>query len=75
MFLIYCILNFVSTSFSAQPQPLYVFVRFEAGSNNKREKTKSCKHQNHEGIYVDDTDKYVVSIFFDDKGLQFSLLN
>ena len=41
----------------------------EAGSNNKREKTKSCKHLSHGGIFVSETDKYIVSFFLDDKGL------
>ena len=71
----YCILSFVSTSFSTQPQPLFVFLQFGAGSNNKEDKIKSCKHQSHEGIFVSETDKYIVSFFFDDKGLQLSLLN
>ena len=47
----------------------------EAGSNNKQDKTKSSKHQSHEGIFISETDKYTVSSFFDDKGLQPSLLN
>ena len=63
--------SFVWTSFSTQPEPLFVFLQFEAGSNNKRDKTKSCKHQSHE---VSETDKYIVSFFFD-KGLKLSLLN
>ena len=67
--------SFVSTSFSTQPQPLYVFRQSEAVSNNKWDKTKSCKHQSHEGIFASETDKYIVSFFFDDKGLQLSLLN
>ena len=33
MFLIYFILSFVSASFSTQPQPLFVFLQFEAGSD------------------------------------------
>ena len=33
MLLIYCILSFVLASFSAQPQPLFVFLQFEAGSD------------------------------------------
>ena len=67
--------SFVSTFFSRQPQPLYVFLQSETGSNNKRGKTKSCKHQSHGGIFVTETDKYIVSFFFNDKGLQLSLLN
>ena len=51
-----------------QPQPLFVFLQSEAGSNNKRDKTKSCKHQSHEGIFVSKTDKYLVFSFFDNKG-------
>ena len=35
-----------------QPQPLFVFLQSEAGSNNKRDKTKSCKHESHEGVYL-----------------------
>ena len=58
-----------------QPQPLFVFHQSEAGSNNKRDKTKSCKHQSHEGIFFSEIDKYIVAFFFDDKGLKPSLLN
>ena len=58
-----------------QPQPLFVFLQSEAGSNNKRDKTKSCKHQSHEGIFVSETDKYIVSFFFVYKGLKLSLIN
>ena len=58
-----------------QPQPLFVFLQSEADSNNKRDKIKSCKHQNHEGIFVSEIDKYIVFFFFDDKGLTLSLLN
>ena len=68
-------LSFVSTCFSTQPQPLFVFLQSSAGSNNKRDKTKSCKHQSHECIFVSEIDKYIVSFFFDDKGLKLSLLN
>ena len=50
-----------------QPQLL---LQSEAGSNNKRDKTKSRKHHSHGGIFVSETD-----FFFDDKGLQLSLLN
>ena len=46
----YCILRFVSTTFSTQPQPVFVFLQSEAGSNNKRDKTKSCKHESHEVV-------------------------
>ena len=67
--------SFVSTSFSRQPQPLYVFLQSETGSNNKRDKTKSCKHQSHEDIFVNETDKFVVFFIFDDKSLQLNLLN
>ena len=63
------------TSFSTQPQPLLVFLQSEAGSNNKGDKTKSCKHQSHEGIFVSETDKYIVSFFFVYKGLKLSLIN
>ena len=68
-------LSFALTSFSTQPQPLLVFLQSEAGSNNKRDKTKSCKHQSHEGIFVSEIDKYIVSFFFDEKCLKLSLLN
>ena len=54
---------------------MFVFLKSEAGSNNKQDKTESCKHQSHEGIFVSETEKYIVSFFFDDKGLQLSLLN
>ena len=67
--------KFVSTSFSTQPQPLFVFLQSETGSNNKRDKTKSCKHQSHEGIFVSEIDKYIVSFFFDDEGLKLRLLH
>ena len=70
-----CILSFVSTSFSTQPQPLFVFLQSEAGSNNKRYKTKSLKHQGHEGLFVSEIDKYIVSLFLDDKTLKISLLS
>ena len=70
-----CILSFVSTSFSTQPQPLFVFLQSEAGSNNKRYKTKSSKHQGHEGLFVSEIDKYIVSLFLDDKTLKISLLS
>ena len=43
-------LSFVSIPFSTQHQPLFVFQQFEVGSNNKRNKTKSCKHQS-QGVY------------------------
>ena len=75
VFNILYILSFVSTCFSTQPQPLLVFLQSEAGSNNKRDKTKSCKHQSHEGLFVSKIDKYVVSFFLDDKDLKLSLLN
>ena len=51
------------------PQPLLIFLQPEAGSNNKRDKTKSCKYQSHEGILVSEIDKYLVSFFLHDKGL------
>ena len=75
LFLIYCIQSFVSTTFSTQPQPLFVFLQSSAGSNNKQDKTKSCKHQSHECIFFSEIDKYIVSFFFDDKLLKLSLLN
>ena len=52
-----------------QPQPLFVFLQFEAGSNNKRHKTKSCELQSHGCIFVSETDKDTVSFLFDYKGL------
>ena len=39
-----------STTFSTQRQPLSVFLQSEAGSNNKWDKSKSCKHESHEGV-------------------------
>ena len=54
-----CILSLVSTTFSTQLQLLFVFLQSEAGSNNNRDKTKSCKHQSHEGIFVSETDKCI----------------
>ena len=53
-----------------EPQSLFVFFQSEAGSNNKRDKTKSCKHQSYEGIFVSEN-----SFFFDYKSLKLSLLN
>ena len=58
-----------------QPRPLCVFLQSEVRSNNKRDKTKSCKNQSYEGIFVSEIDKYIVSFFFDDKGLKLNLLN
>ena len=75
MFLICWILRFVSTTFLTQPQPLSVFLQSESGSNNRRDKTKSCKHQHHERVFVSEIDKYTVSFFFYDQGLKLSLLN
>ena len=69
LLLIYCMLRFISTTFSTQPQPLFVFLQYEAGSNNKRDKTKSW-----EGIIVSEIDKYIVSFFFDDKEIYSFLL-
>ena len=40
----------VVTTFSTQHQTLFVFLQSEASSDNKRDKTKSCKHQSHEGV-------------------------
>ena len=54
---------------------MFVFLQSEAGSYSKRDKIKSCKYQSHGGIVVSETDKYIVSFFFDDKGLQLSSLN
>ena len=72
LFLIYCILSFVSTTFFTQTQPLFVFLQSGAGSNNKRDKTKSCKHQRQEGSKIA---KYIGPFFFNDKGLKLSLPN
>ena len=69
-----CFQSFVSTTFSAQPQPLFVFLQSKAGSNNKWDKTKSFKHQRG-GIIVSGIDKYIISFFFDYKGLKLSLQN
>ena len=74
LFLIFCILSFVSTSFSMQPQPLIIFLQSEAGTNNKQGKNKSCKYQSHKGIFISEIDRYLVSFFLDDKGLKRSLL-
>ena len=57
-----------------QPQSLFVFLQFEAGSKNKRDKTKSCKHETG-GIIVGEIDKYIVSFFSDSKSLKLSLVN
>ena len=58
-----------------QPQPLFVFLQSEEGSNNKRDKTKSCKHERPQGgIIVSEIDKYIVSFFFDIKSLKLSKL-
>ena len=72
LLLIYCILSFVSTTFFTQTQPLFVFLQSGAGSNNKRDKTKSSKHQSHEGSKIA---KYIGPFFFNDKGLKLSLPN
>ena len=73
----YYILSFVSTTFSTKPQPLFVFLQSESDLDNNRDKTKSCKHQSQEGvgIIVNESDKYIISFFFDEKGLKPSLLN
>ena len=60
--------KFSSISFSTQPHQ-------SEANNNKRDKTKSCKHQSNGGTLVNETDKYIVSFFFDDKDLQLSLLS
>ena len=39
-----------TTTFSTQHQPSFVFLQSKAGPNNKRDNTKSCKHQSHEGV-------------------------
>ena len=49
VFNILYILSFVWTTFFMEPQPLFVFLQFEAGSNNNEDKTKSCKHQSQDG--------------------------
>ena len=60
----------MSTIFSTQSESLFAFLQSEAGSNNKRDKTKLCNYQSYEGgIIVSEIDKYIVSHFFDDKGL------
>ena len=61
--------------FYTTPTFAFFFLQSEAGSSNKRDKTKSCRHQSHEGIFVTEIDKYIASFFFDDKGLKLSLLN
>ena len=76
LFLTYCILSFLLTLFPMQPQPLFVILRSESGSNNKPGKTKSCQYQSHEGGNIDtEIEKYIVSLSFDDKGLKLNLLN
>ena len=65
-------LSFVSTTSSTQPQALFVFLQSGAGSNNKRDKTKSSKYQSHEGSKIA---KYIGPFFFNDKGLKLSLPN
>ena len=47
---IYCILSSVSTTLSTQPQPSFVFLQSETDSSNKWDKTRSCKHESHEGV-------------------------
>ena len=46
---------------------MFVFLQSEAVWNNKRDKTKPCKHQSQGGIFVSETDKYIAPFFFDDK--------
>ena len=58
-----------------QPQPLPVFLQSDADSNNKQDKTKSPNYQSHGSVFLRETDKCIVSFFFDDKGLQLSSLN
>ena len=47
-----------------QPQPLFACLQYEAGSNNKRDRTNSYKLQSHEGIFVSETDKYMFRVIF-----------
>ena len=54
---------FALISFSMQPQPLFVFLQSEAGSNDKRDKTKSCKHQSHGGIFVSEVSNIYLFIY------------
>ena len=64
------------TTFSTQTQPLFVILQSAAGSNDKRDKTKSSKHQSHKGgIIVREIGKYIISFSSDHKGLKLSLLN
>ena len=71
----YWLLNFVSTTFSTQPHTLFVFLQSETDSSKKQDKTRPCKHQINKGVItVREIDKYIVSFFFDDKGLKFNLL-
>ena len=44
------ILSFASVCFSTQTKPLFIFLQSEAGSNNKRDKTKSYKNEKLEGV-------------------------
>ena len=52
---------------------MFGFLQSKAGSNNRRDKTKSWKPLG--GIIASEIDKYIVSYFFDDKGVKLSLLN
>ena len=60
-----------------QPQPLFAFLQSEAGSDNKQDKTKSCKQTSKPrgGIIVSKIGKYIVSFLFDSKSLKLSLVN
>ena len=55
------------TSFSKQPQSLFFFLQSEGGSNNKQDKIESWNYQSHEGIFVNEIDKYIVFCFFGEK--------
>ena len=57
-----------------QTQPWSVFLRSEAGSDNKT-KLNHVNINATRGIIVSEIDKFIVSLFFDSKGLKLSLLN
>ena len=44
-------ITFCLDHFSMQTQLFFVFLQSEAGSNNKEDKAKSCKHQSHNEVY------------------------
>ena len=67
--LMYCILTFASASFSTQPQPLFVFLQFEASSH------KIILEVSDEVLLSQTKLNNVNKSFVDDKILKFGLLN